>query len=96
VIESPDPLNASLAQDTNASGRKAYHTPTLQRYGDIQELTLTSSLLVPPFNPDGGALFPIFMPPEGTRHPRHLCRSRVTSTGELRPAPYTSKRSFRR
>jgi hypothetical protein len=56
MIESPDPLNASLVQDTNASGRKAYHTPTLQRYGNIQELTLTNALFTP--TTDGGTTFP--------------------------------------
>jgi hypothetical protein len=56
MIESPDPLNASLVQDTNASRRKAYHTPTLQRYGNIQELTLTNS--GPPFSGNDGGSFP--------------------------------------
>jgi hypothetical protein len=55
MIEAPDPLHASLVQDTNASGRKAYHTPALQRYGNVQELTLTTALFTSNF--DGGGHF---------------------------------------
>jgi hypothetical protein len=56
MIESPDPLDASLVQDTNASDRKAYHTPALQRYGNVQELTLTTANFASP--PTDGGTFP--------------------------------------
>ena len=52
--DSPNPLNASSLQDASPSDRKAYHAPTLRRYGSIQELTLTNTESNPEFQPDGG------------------------------------------
>ena len=44
------------SQESAPAARKAYHAPTLQCYGDVQQLTLSSP--GPPFSGNDGGSFP--------------------------------------
>ncbi|MDB9371947.1 hypothetical protein [Nodularia sphaerocarpa] len=43
---------------SNSAEHKPYHTPELRKFGNIKDLTLTSSTLSPTLAGDGGSFSP--------------------------------------